>query len=374
MAKVLVLTTVHGRKDTRIFFKEILSLKKVCPDITFVVPDENPSLFIEDGIKIIPLPKAGTIKERLIDNQKRAWRIIKEVNPDIVHFHDPELIFLGFLIKKRMKKKVVFDIHENVSASFKDNLWIPSFIKPIIPFVYRVLEKYLIKDFDALIIAEKSYRKTYGKKPVEILNYPVLPEKLVNKKNFAEPFNMVYVGGIWERRGAFKMLELLRRLLEAGIDVNLLLAGPFVPASLENKIMKYIDWNNLKERVKIYGKVPLDQVYNILEQSHLGLSLMKDIGNYKESLSTKIFEYMALSIPYIVSDFPIYQEYTQKENTGITVDYENDDEIFEETRKLLSSPELMKNMGQSGLRAVKEKWNWHIEELKLLNLYKKLIL
>jgi len=374
LAKVLVLTTVHGRKDTRIFFKEILSLKKVYSDITFVVPDENSTPFVEDGINIIPLPKARTKKERLVDNQKRAWEIIKKVNPDIVHFHDPELIFLGFLIKKRLNKKVVFDIHENVPASFKDNLWIPSFIKPVIPFIYRTLEKFLINDFDALIIAEKSYRKTYGEKPVEILNYPVLPEKTSNEKNFAEPFNMVYVGGIWERRGAFKMLELLSRLLESGIDVNLLLAGPFVPASLENKITAYIDRNNLKERVKIYGKVPLDKVYDILNSSHLGLSLMKDIGNYKESLSTKIFEYMAHSIPYIVSDFPIYHEYTEKENTGVTVDYENDNEIFEETRELLSSPELMKEIGQSGLRAVKEKWNWNLEEQKLLSLYQKLIL
>ncbi len=369
MAKILILSTVHGRKDTRIFFKEILSLKKKYDDIAFVVPDNNKIPFFDSRIKIIPLPLARNKKERLLDNQRRVWKIIKEENPDVVHFHDPELIFLGFLEKKILRKKVIFDIHENVSASFKDNLWLPQFIKPIIPFLYRAFEKVLIKDFDALIIAEKSYRKTYGKKPVEILNYPILPKDLIVEKNFTEPFNIVYVGGIWERRGAFKMLNLIKRLIGSGVDVRLFLAGPFVPAELEQQALEYINENKLTGKVEILGKLTLNEVYSLLQKAHLGLSLMQDIGNYKESLSTKIFEYMAHSIPYIVSDFPIYKEYTLREETGITVNYENDDEIFNKTFQLLSSPNKMKELGQNGQNAVREKWNWEAEEKKLFKIY-----
>ncbi len=373
LAKIVILTTVHGKKDTRIFFKEILSLKKKYSEISFVVPDENNEIFFESGIKIIPLPIPRSKQERLIDNQKKAWKIVKDENPDIVHFHDPELILFGYILKKRLKIKVIFDIHENVSASFKDNLWIPSFLKPAITPLYKVIEKLLIKRFDALIIAESSYRKTYGKKPVEILNYPILPEKIIEEKSFNEPFNLVYVGGIWERRGAFKMLELFQQLLNKGFNVNLFLVGPFVPQSLEEKIKELINKNNLNERVKIYGKLPLKDVYSVLEKSHLGLSLMKDIGNYRESLSTKIFEYMAHSIPFVVSDFPIYEKYAVKEKTGLTVDYENDIEIFEKVSSLLQNPAEMKRMGIAGLEAVRTKWNWENEEKKLLRLYEELL-
>ncbi len=374
MCKIVVLSTVHHYQDARIFFKEIPSLKKAYSDICFIVPVEGKNnIFEENRIKIIPLQKPNTKFER-IKLQLKAWKIISEMEPQIVHFHDPELILLGFLIKKILKIKVIFDIHENISASFKDNLWIPKLIKPILPTIFRTFEKFLIKDFDALLIAEESYRKTYGNKPITILNYPIFDEKIYNKKDFSGKLNLVYIGGIWERRGAFQMLRLFNRLVKDGFNLSFFLVGPFVPSKLQISIEKYISENNLSNRVKIFGRKTLKEVYEILQECHIGLSLMQNIGNYNESLSTKIFDYMLAGIPYIVSDFEIYNDYTITNNTGITANYDDENELYDRVKRLIINKEELETMSKNGFNSIKEKWNWNTQEKKLLLLYKNLLL
>ena len=47
-------------------------------------------------------------------------------------------------------------------------------------------------------------------------------------------------------------------------------------------------------------------------------------------------------------------------------------EIAKAIEFILTNPEKAKEMGQNGSRLVKEKYNWTNEELKLINIYKKL--
>jgi glycosyltransferase involved in cell wall biosynthesis len=54
------------------------------------------------------------------------------------------------------------------------------------------------------------------------------------------------------------------------------------------------------------------------------------------------------------------------------VDPENPNEIAKAIEFILTNPEKAKEMGQNGSRLVKEKYNWTNEELKLINIYKKL--
>jgi len=372
MYDIVVLSTVHHYQDARIFYKEIPSIKKVCNNLCFMVPVNKEKEFIENGVNIIPLRNPSTKFER-IKLQITAWKKIKAIKPKIVHFHDPELIVLGYFLKKVLKIKVVFDIHENVSESFKDNLWIPSYLKPIIPKVYSKIENILIKDFDAVIIAEKSYRETYGERPIELLNYPISEGRDFKKKNFNEKLKMVYIGGIWERRGIFQMLRLFNKLEKEGFDLSLSLVGPFVPKELKQSVENFVSENKLKDKVVIYGRKTLTEVYDILEDCHLGLSLMKNIKNYNKSLSTKIFDYMLSSIPYVVSNFKIYSDYTINSETGIAVDYNDEEDMYLKVKALLNDKSKLSLMSNNGFCLVKEKWNWETQEKKLFALYKKLL-
>ena len=109
--KVCHITTVHQIFDTRIFYKECKSLANAGYDVNLIVQHDKDEII--NGIKIIALPKAKNRKERILKFRDLALQKAVELDADIYHFHDPELIPVGLKLKK-LGKKVIYDVHEDV--------------------------------------------------------------------------------------------------------------------------------------------------------------------------------------------------------------------------------------------------------------------
>src|SRR5690606_18126184 len=106
------LTSAHSRYDIRIFLKECVSLAVNCYSVSLVVADGKEDEFCK-GVAIY---NVGLPKNR-VDRIRNAPRLILrkalELDADIYHLHDPELIPIGVKLKM-LGKKVVFDAHEDV--------------------------------------------------------------------------------------------------------------------------------------------------------------------------------------------------------------------------------------------------------------------
>ena len=78
-------------------------------------------------------------------------------------------------------------------------------------------------------------------------------------------------------------------------------------------------------------------------------------------------------LPVICTNFVRWKGCVDRWHCGICVDPENVDEIAAAIRYLLDHPDEARQMGENGRRAVKEEFNWGVEEKKLLALYEKLL-
>ena len=76
-----------------------------------------------------------------------------------------------------------------------------------------------------------------------------------------------------------------------------------------------------------------------------------------------------MGLPVVCNASPFNQAVVEHYHCGICVDPENLEEVAGAIRYLLDHPEEARKMGENGRRAVKEKFNWGIEEKKLLALY-----
>ena len=83
---------------------------------------------------------------------------------------------------------------------------------------------------------------------------------------------------------------------------------------------------------------------------------------------------MSAGLPVIASHFPLFREIIEGNKCGLCVDPLNPSEIAKAIDYILTHPEEAQRMGENGLKAVKEQYNWDIEEKKLLALYEKLLL
>ena len=371
LKKILVLSTVHLYDDNRILFKEIESLKKLNCFITYAVQYPSHLSHTLNGIRVLPLPITKNKFKRLFLLQKKIISLIKSEKFDVVHFHDPELLFLTYLIKKKFNTKIIFDVHENISASFMDKNWLPKYSRTIIAKVYSVMEKNIIKNFDKIIIAEKSYRKMYGPDSIEILNFPtLLPEKTEKKFDI---MRFVYAGDISELRGIWQMLDIFNTVQLKNPDASFDIIGRFVSCKLKSEVKEYILKNGLKDKIRIHGRLSINKVNDILDTSTIGFALLKPIPNYLESIPTKIFDYMNNKIFVIASNFPLYKEYIDNRKTGITINYNSYKNELKDHIKIISNTSYVKKMAENGYQLVKKTCNWKGEEEKLLKIYKELL-
>jgi glycosyltransferase involved in cell wall biosynthesis len=182
---------------------------------------------------------------------------------------------------------------------------------------------------------------------------------------------MVYSGVVHPLRGIWEMLELVQRINELGTEVTLDLVGEVRPPALEIEIKQFILEYDLTQKVFIHGNVDFNEVRNFLEKTDIGLALLKPIPNYRESLPTKIFEYMQQGLPVITNDFPLYKKYIEVTNTGICVNLDDPKQVLETVIQLLESPQKLQEMSENGPKVIENNFNWKSQEEKLLKLYSK---
>jgi glycosyltransferase involved in cell wall biosynthesis len=125
--------------------------------------------------------------------------------------------------------------------------------------------------------------------------------------------------------------------------------------------------------IRIWGYMKADEAWHIMARCHIGAAILAPLPNYIESYPTKLFEYMALGIPVITSNFPLYRTIIEEERCGICVDPLRVEDIAQAILYLIRNPIDARNMGESGKHAVEKKYNWNIEKEKLIMFYDKVL-
>jgi len=370
--KVCHITTVHPDRDVRIFYKECKSLAKHGFEVKLIVI--NGKSFTEDGVEVIGVPcnYSGRL-QRFLKAPKAAYRKALQIDAGIYHFHDPEFIPCGVLLKLR-GKKVIFDIHENISKQIKLKQWLP--FRNLFSKLYSGID-FLTSKIFYLLLAEKSYAiiyKKYTKNFTTILNMPEngLLKNYLNTNRSDLQNNLFYIGRVSKERGIFQLLKALKELQQRKVEFYFHCIGP-VDAKTMDIINNDENYKNVTPKIKFYGVLDIKEGIKLSYNCKIGLSVLEPVENYMDSYSTKIFEYMNIGLPVIASNFPLWKEIVEGNNCGICVDPLNSEEIANAINYLFNNPDKAHEMGKNGLQAVKEKYNWENEEKKLIELYGKLI-
>jgi glycosyltransferase involved in cell wall biosynthesis len=285
---------------------------------------------------------------------------------NIYHFHDPELIPIGLLLK-RQGKRVIYDVHEDVPRQNLSKPYIPAVLRKPISGMIEALEAFSARRFDGVITATPFINRRFlelGANAVNVNNYPLASELALAENQWEKKEKVVcYVGGIAKIRGAFEMVEAIGKT-----KYRLLLAGNIEP-DIENGLKQMPGW----QHVEALGFVDRKVVMATAARSMGGLVLLHPTINYIDALPIKMFEYMSAKIPVIASNFPLWKEIVEGAECGICVDPLNPEEIAEAIQFIVEHSAEAEQMGKNGRKAVEERYNWCMEEKKLLLLYEEII-
>ena len=147
---------------------------------------------------------------------------IKIIDSLVFHFHDPELIPIGMLLKFS-GKKIIFDVHEDIYEQIKTKDWVASIILLLLLPLVKIINKIITFNFN-LIFAELSYIKNYSRRKniyqIDVLNYP--------KTEILKPFisynrtenGIIYIGSITCLRGLDVILDSLMILKQKKFNTD----------------------------------------------------------------------------------------------------------------------------------------------------------
>lgn len=366
---IVQMTSVHQPLDVRIFQKECRALAQAGHTVVLIAPHDRDE--VVDGVRIKAVPRRSGRLARMTATMWAVYKAALRERGQVYHFHDPELIPVGLLLKLA-GRCVVYDAHEDVPASILTKEYLTSaWQRRLISRAAAVVERAAAACFDRVVAATPAIAGRFpAGKTVVIQNFPIAGEfaaKPGAAPHAERPPVLAYVGGLTEIRGVREMVGAIARLPEVN-GARLTLAGRFSSAALEEEARGLDGW----DRVDFLGQRSRAQVAALLQTARAGLVLFHPVPNHLESQPNKLFEYMAAGLPLIASDFPLWRSLIERIGCGLLVDPRDPDAIAEAMGWLLAHPDQSEAMGRRGAEAVRRELNWAPEAARLRGMYRDL--
>jgi len=323
--------------------------------------------------------------------KRNLSKVIKRYKIDIIHVHDLPMVKTAASISKKSNIPIIADLHENypeaVRAWRKEKLnWkskIFSLITPI--WRWKRLERSVLQRMDRIITVVDEAKEHYvndcgipSEKITVVMNAEDLDEfdnleidrSLVTK--YENNFVISYIGGFGPHRGIDTAIKSMPQILKEIPDAKLLLVGGKGSEEYEKELKKLCEELKIENNVEFPGWVDFSYVPSYIALSNVCLVPHHASGHTNTTIPHKLFQYMAMRKPVIVTDCKPLKRLVEECDCGIVVPSGDYNEMAEAVIRLYKDKEYARKLGENGRRAVEEKYNWENEAKKLCELYKRL--
>ena len=362
---VVHLTTAHARQDVRIFLKQCRTLAAAGYKVTLIVADGLGAAFV-DGVHIVDVgARSGGRLGRASLTAARVFAAARRLRPHICHFHDPELMPWGLLLRLS-GVRVVYDAHENVSHDMLFKHYLPGALLRPLSWVIGRCELLSARGLSAIVAATPDILERFRRLPTPsagVYNFPLETELLQTGNWTTRERQACYIGGISRTRGVRELVAAARHC-----QTRVVLAGPLWDGLTLEQAAAMPGW----ERVEYRGVISRREVADLMGRSRVGVVTFLSTVIHVNALPNKLFEYMSAGIPVVASDFPLWREIVSGTGAGLCVDPADPMAIAAAVDRLAGDAPFGEECGRNGARAVEGEFNWSQQARKLLELYERL--
>jgi glycosyltransferase involved in cell wall biosynthesis len=361
---VVMLATVHDATDDRVFYREAKTLREAGLSVCIIAPHSSSACL--DGVWIDALPRRQNHFRRLL----QGWTVLRQalrLDGSVFIFHDSEL-FPVALILRLLRRRVVYDCHENLPMQVLQKKWIPRPLRWLMVPAVWLMEWAGSRLLSGVLVARDSVLSRFpSNRRVSIRNFPTAMALSTSQgPPIATRSNVViYAGGLSRIRGIAELVEAIRQIVVP--QAELWLVGAFDSEEFQDEIL-----SSLPPNAKWFGKLEHSEVTKLYSSAKIGMSTLHPTPSHRNSQPVKIYEYMGAGLPVIASNFPEFSELLDR--CGVLVDPLNPKEISAAIRELLSDEARLEQMSQVARSRVLTSYTWDHEGQRLIQFCSKLML
>ena len=300
----------------------------------------------------------------------RGWRFyagfniklrnkLLEIKPDVVWANDTDTLLGSWMAVKRLHCKLMMDAHELFPE-------VPEIQhKPLVRWVWRTLERWLMPKCDALLTVCQSIANYYKEKyDVDLAVVRNINEKLnttQSNSSFHIPHSslhtLLYQGHVNLGRGVDWAIDAMEWL----DDCQLVVAGD---GDLLDEMKAYAAGKPWADRIVFTGRLTPNEMEPLTAQADVGLVMLEDMGlSYHFALPNRIGDFVAAGVPMVVSDLPEMAAVVRRFDIGAVMEAPGAKALAEAVKKVLA-----RQWTDADFAAAREDMNWNKEKQKLINL------
>ncbi len=347
---------------------------------TFIVGDRVPESWVRKGSeenlsrRKINILLADLL--RVIMGITNAWMAYREIGKDINWVYERLAAFqsLGWIFKKNGKLWVL-ETNAPLFIEAKDDR-----NTIVLSKLAKYLEILAYRNCDVLICISDNLKEIIIEEasisPNKVLVIPngvdvsIFDPSNVQSIRLFDGFTIGFVGNLASWQGLDLLLDVFHEVREEGYDINLVFVGDGpIRQELENKVNE-LDIGNF---VKFTGFVPQEKVPGFISGFDIGYT-----GQTKRTESRmycspiKLYEYMAMAIPAIASDYEDTRRVINN-GTGYLFEIENDQDLKQVIIDAYRDQEIFSKMGMMARNDIIQNHSWEARVSKLIIEIEKLM-
>jgi glycosyltransferase involved in cell wall biosynthesis len=277
------------------------------------------------------------------------------------------------------RKLVIFDMHENYPQALKEfnKKGIINFLFKN-PFLAEKLEDISIKKVDKIIVVVDENKKRLENmgvpsekiyvvsNTVDLETFKLNVKSTVNFSSYENKFVILYSGTVSPERGLKTAVFAMKNLKRDFSNAILIILGDGKSVGELDKIRSE---NNLEDNVILQPWCGHEKLPDYIARANLCIIPQPNNDFINTTIPHKLFEYMAIGKPVLVSDAEPLQRIVEETNSGLVFKSNNYEDFADKVIMISSSSE---NFGLNGIKAVEEKYNWFSESKNLFLMYQNL--
>lgn len=273
------------------------------------------------GINVIPLQKFNRVSFKRLAMPWVIAQKIYRLKPEAIIVNTPELLFVTVWIKILFRSKVVYDVLENYYRTVRYTPTYPVVLRPLFAGIVRLAEVIFSPFIDLFLLAEKGYANElrFARKPVILENK--LPKNLAGQFNITRSsyYNLLFSGTLAPSTGVFHAIQLSKDLHAINPQYNLTIIGYAALPDVLIKIRKEIQDADYIQLIGGDKLVPHHDILHEIGKAGTGIIIYPSNPGTESSIPTKLYEYLALKLPVIISHSKPSTNLVKQFNAGLVL-------------------------------------------------------